>query len=178
MAKNIEKYDISLRIIHWLMAAIIIGLIAVGWYMADLSRESPLKGTLVGIHKSFGALILILFVVRVILRIKKGAPPLPETIRPMDRRFAALGHLLLYFFILIVPLSGYAMSNLYGYGVNLFGIPLPKIFFENKALGEIAHEAHEVLPCILLAIIAAHVVAVIKHRYFDKPGNDVLPRML
>jgi len=163
---------------HWLMALLIMGMIGIGWYMAELPRENPLKGTLVGLHKSFGALLLILFFVRVGIRFATAIPELPQTMQLLERRLATIGHKLLYVFIGIVPLSGYAMSNFYGYGVSLFGLPLPKIFPENKELAGLAHEAHEVLPYILLVIIVVHVAAVIRHRFFDRPENDVLPRIL
>jgi cytochrome b561 len=173
-----QKYNISLRILHWVMAIIIIGMIGIGWYMSDLPRENPLKGTLIGIHKSFGVLILILFFVRIFFRLATAIPPLPETIRLMERRLAGVGHKALYVFIGIVPLSGYAMSNLYGYGVSLFGIPLPKIFPENKELAALAREAHEILPYILLGIIIVHIAAVVRHRFFDRPENNVLSRIV
>jgi cytochrome b561 len=160
------------------MALFIIGMIAVGWYMHSLPRNDDLKNTLVGLHKSFGALILILFFVRVFLRFATKIPPLPKTIPPIERKLAHLGHGILYILIGIVPFSGYAMSNLHGSDVNLFGIKLPRLFLENKEFAHLSHEAHEILPYILLAIIIIHIAAVIKHRFFEKPQNNVLKRML
>lgn len=177
-ANSSAKYHIAIRIMHWLMAILILGMIGIGWYMADLPKENPLKGELVSLHKSCGALLLILFFVRLAMRIVKKAPALPETIPPIERNLANLGHKLLYLFMLIVPLSGYAMSNLYGYAVKMFGIPMPILFSENKDLGKLAREAHELVPYILLGIIALHFAGAIKHRFFDKPENDVLGRML
>lgn len=173
-----DKYHISIRILHWFMALMILGMIGVGWYMEDLPRENPLKGQLVGLHKSFGALALILFFVRAALRLATKVPPLPETIPVIQRFLAHAGHKLLYLLMFIVPLSGYAMSNLYGYGVKMFGIEMPKLFPEDKELASFVREAHEILPYILLGVVVLHVGAVIQHRFFDKKENDVLNRMV
>ena len=160
------------------MAALIVGMIGIGWYMTGLAKDSPLRNDLVGLHKSFGSLILILFCFRVVLRIVTKIPKLPAGIPWAEQKLAHLGHVALYLFMLIVPLSGYAMSNMYGFSVNMFGIAMPKLFSADKNLAHTAHEAHEILPYIFLVLIFFHVAAVIKHRFFDKSGNDVLGRML
>lgn len=179
MAANIsEKYHIYIRIIHWAMALIILGMIGVGWYMSGLPKDGSLRNVLVDLHKSFGVLILILFFVRVAIRLATKIPPLPGTIPALQRKLAHLGHFMLYGLIFIVPLSGYAMSNMFGYRVKMFGLEMPKIFPDDKVIGRIAHEAHEILPYIFLAIIALHVAAVIQHHFFDKPENDILKRMV
>ncbi len=178
MIINTDKYHFLVRIMHWVMAMLLLGMIAIGWYMTGLSKEDPNKNILVGWHKSFGALLLILFFVRITLRLTTKAPPLPETMPLLVRKLSSIGHGILYIFIGIVPLSGYAMSNLYGYGVNMFGIAMPKLFETNKELAAIARKSHELLPYIFLVIIALHVIAVIKHRFFDKKENNILSRML
>ena len=178
MKNYVKKYPLIMRIIHWLMAALVIGMIAIGWYMSGLTRENPLKGTLIGIHKSFGVLILILFFVRVAIRLRSKIPALPETMPLIERRLAGFAHKILYVLIGIIPLSGYAMSNLYGYGVNLFILPMPRIFSENKELAGLAGESHEILAYSLLGMVIIHFAAVIKHRFFDRPENEVLGRML
>lgn len=173
-----EKYHVTIKILHWLMAIIILSMIACGWYMSELPKEDPMRSTFYGLHKSFGVVILILFFVRVVARLITKAPELPVGIPKLQQKLALLGHKLLYLFMFIVPLSGYAMSNLHGYAVKMFGMSMPKIFPDNKALGGVAHEAHEILPYVLLAIVVLHAVAAVQHRFFDKPGNDVLGRML
>jgi cytochrome b561 len=43
---------------------------------------------------------------------------------------------------------------------------------------KIFSEAHEICAYFLLGLISIHIFAVIKHRFFDKPENDVLKRMI
>lgn len=178
MLRDVKKYHILMRLMHWLMAVLIICMICLGWYMSDLPKEDPLKGVLVGLHKSFGVLLLVLFLLRVVSRVVLVIPPLPDTMALVERRLAHVGHGTLYILMAVIPLSGYAMSNMYGYGVSVFGLAMPKLFPANKELAAIAREAHELLPYVLLVVLIIHVAAVIKHRFFDKPENNVLGRML
>jgi len=179
MAKSSDKYHISLRIVHWLMAVMILGLIVLGWFMQGLDKDVSYRNDLYGLHKSFGVTVLFLVVLRVALRISTVIPPLPETLPKFIRKVAHLVHHIIYLFIFAVPISGYMMSNMFGYGVSWFGISLPKLFSPNKEIGGLAHEAHAILPYMLLALVTLHVAGAIKHKFFEKDKrNDVLKRML
>ncbi len=172
------KYNISMRILHWLMAILILCLIAVGFYMEGLPKEDPIKYTLYGLHKSFGVMIIFLFVVRIITRIRSSIPPLPEGIKPLEKKLSHGIHHLLYLFMILVPVSGYVMSDAGGHDVKFFGLLMPDFFEKNKEIGGIAHEMHEIIPYVLLGIVILHVAGAIKHRFFEPKENDVIGRML
>ena len=174
-----QKYALSSRIIHWLMAVIIIALLGLGIYMTEfLSKEASNKMDIYNLHKSFGVVALILIFLRIINRLVKPAPKLPETIVKSERILAHLGHFGLYVLMVIVPLSGYLMSNSFGYPVHLFSIKMPVIAQTNFDLGKIFAETHEIAAYGLLALVTLHILGVIKHHFFDRPENDVLKRML
>jgi cytochrome b561 len=80
--------------------------------------------------------------------------------------------------MLIVPLSGYLMSNSYGFEVKIFGIILPNLISQSIDLARIFAEIHEISAFSLAGLIVLHIVAVIKHRFFDQKENDILKRML
>jgi cytochrome b561 len=173
------KYPISSRILHWLMAAIILFLLGLGIYMSEfLSKEAPNRLDIYNLHKSLGALVLGLVFVRIINRFIFKAPALPNSLPKFERIAAHLAHVALYLLMIAVPLSGYLMSNLFGYPVHFFSVNLPNIVEANPDLGMKIHESHGVFAYILLGVIALHVAGVIKHKFFDKPENDVLKRMI
>lgn len=177
--KSAVKYHILMRAIHWLMAIIVLSLIGIGWYMTELEKDAPIRDTIYFIHKSFGVTILLLFFVRVTVRLCVKVPTLPLTIPVYERIAAHTTHFLIYLFIFIVPLSGYMMSNMFGMQVNMFGIHMPQIFAADREMGRIAREAHEILPYLFLGLIFLHVAGALKHKLLDKnPENDVLKRML
>lgn len=174
-----DKYHILIRILHWLMAIMILSLIAVGWYMEGLPKEAAGRGDLYSLHKSFGVTILALLFIRIAIRLTKGAPDLPDSIPYIIRKAAHAVHYLIYILMFSVPLAGIMMSNMYGYPVKWFGYKLPFMFPENKELAYIAKESHGILAYALLALVAFHIAGAIKHRFFEKnPKNDVLNRML
>lgn len=172
------KYHVSMRLMHWTMAVLILGLIAVGWYMTELPKEDAMRGTFYGLHKSFGVLVLGLVAVRLVLRLMIPVPPLPETIPVIVRQLSRGAHNLLYFFMVATPLSGYMMSNAFGHPVQFFGLTLPKFFPDSKELGGVAHNLHEILPYVMLALVLLHVLGALKHRFLESKENDVLRRML
>ncbi len=173
------KYSIQARVLHWLMAVLIITLLGVGIYMVDfLPKDSPSRLTIYSLHKSVGVMVLILVLVRLTNRLLKSPPPLPASLPQWEIILAKVGHFGLYILMILVPLSGYLMSNSFGFPVKFFTIEMPRIIAANPERGKFFSEAHEILAFTLLALVVVHVLAAIKHHYFDRPENDILKRMI
>ena len=172
-----EKYHISIRILHWLMALMIISLLIVGFYMKGIDKELFSRGIFYHFHKSFGVVVLFLVAIRIFFRLIKSTPPLPEAIPDKIKKLAHRVHYLLYLLMFIMPLSGYLMSNFYGYRVRLFDVKMPYLVEKNVELGAFFAKTHQVLGFVFVFVITLHVLGVIKHRFFDEKENDVLPRM-
>ena len=69
------------------------------------------------------------------------------------------------------------MSSAGGFPVVYLGIwQLPDLVAKNKPLFETMKEVHELLAYGLLAIVALHTLAALKHHFIDRDG--VLARML
>jgi len=174
-----QEYHQSMKIIHWTMALIIIGLLAMGIYMTEfLDKSSANRMLIYNLHKSFGALVLFLIVIRIFVRMQRSAPPLPSSIDLLTQSLSHFVHIILYVLMILMPLSGYLMSNYFGYPVYLFTLKLPMLVDKNSDLGKLCANAHEFLGYTLLVLISFHILGVIKHRFFDRPENDVLKRMI
>lgn len=173
------KYPLTSRIIHWIMALLILFMLCLGIYMTEfLPKDAPNHLQVYELHKSFGLMIFILVFLRILNRFAKGVPALPESMSLIERILSHLGHFGLYVLMILVPLSGYLMSNSFGFPVKFFGIEMPIIAERNFEQGAFFITAHSFLAYTLLALVTIHVLAVIKHRFFDKPENDVLKRMI
>lgn len=175
------KYPLRMRILHWSMAIIILGLIFVGWLMMSMDENDPALGYLFPYHKSFGMLMLFAVVARLIVRARAQRPELPSGLAPWEKAGAKIGHALLYTLMIVVPLMGYSMSSSFTQsdGVFFFGVFLPELLPKNDARFEVFEMLHRVLAYTLLAVIVLHVVGALKHRFFDKNrDNDVLGKML
>lgn len=177
--QNFPKYHISSRIIHWIMALLIISLLAMGIYMDEfIAKDAPYRSTVYNLHKSFGVVVLLLFFVRVINRFINKAPKLPLSLPKWQRITAIIVHCKLYILAFFMPLSGYLMSNSYGYPVKMFGLEMPMLASKNYDNAKFFGSCHEVFAYLFIALISLHILAALKHRFFDKSENDVLKRML
>lgn len=184
LKNDASRYGAVSKTLHWLMAAIIIVLIAVGLYMADLPRDTEEQKQYAfqffAMHKSFGVVALLLIVLRLIWVRISPPPALPSVFAATEQMVVKKLQAVLYLLMLLVPLSGYLMSNAGGFPINFFGLgELPAIVGNSKSLGGFAHEAHEILGNALLLIVVLHIAGAVKHRLKDRGGEgDILKRML
>lgn len=176
------KYPVIMRLLHWAMALIIIGLIWAGITMVALPDKNPVKyGVFFPWHKSFGMLILFLVVARLVIRSRAAVPPLPSALSRFESRAATVMHGALYVLMIIVPLSGYAMSSVYTQsdGVNFFGTLIPEWIPKDDAWFRPLFDLHRALAFTLLGLLVIHVAGALKHRFVDRnPEKDGLSRMV
>lgn len=171
-----------MRILHWAMALIIIGLIWAGITMVALPDKDPVKyGVFFPWHKSFGMLVLLLVVARLLIRFRSIIPPLPHGLSRLETRAAEAAHIALYALMILVPLSGYAMSSVYTQsdGVFFFGTYIPEWIPKDDAWFKPLFDLHRALAFTLLGLLAVHIGAALKHRFLDRNREkDVLSRMI
>jgi cytochrome b561 len=169
-------YTSTAKALHWLMAVLLIGLLALGFYMHDLPL-SPEKLRLYSWHKWAGVTVFVLVLARLAWRIAHRPPALPETMPPPMQLAAHAGHALLYLLMIAIPLSGWLMSSAKGFQTVWFGVlPIPDLLGKNKELGDLLAIVHKTLNLIFVAVLLGHVVAALKHHFMDK--DDILTRML
>lgn len=161
---------------HWLAALLIIGMLGLGLYMADLPK-GPWKGQLFAIHKSFGILVLMLGAARIGWRLGNALPEPVDTSRPLLRTIARLLHPLLMVMMLALPLSGWAMSSAGDHPVSFFGLfTLPPLLVPDKGLAEILTNVHSALAWTLIALLVVHAGAALQHHFIARDAT--LRRML
>lgn len=169
-------YTVTAKALHWLMALLLIGLLALGFYMHDLPL-SPEKLQLYAWHKWAGVTAFLLVWFRLAWRLTHRPPVLPETM-PVTLQWAAhLGHLALYLMMIAIPLSGWLMSSAKGFQTVWFGVlPIPDLLGKDKELGDLLQGVHKCLNFLFIAVLAGHVAAALKHHFIDR--DDILTRML
>lgn len=171
-----SQYTRTAKVLHWLIALLIIGLFAFGQYMSDLSM-SPRKLQLYSWHKWAGVTVFFLVLIRLGWRLLHPPPPLPIQMSKLQRLASHAGHAVLYLLMLAIPLSGWLMSSAKGYQTVWFGLmPLPDLVGKDKQLGDALVELHGALNGVLMLIVAIHGLAALKHHFIDR--DDVLIRML
>lgn len=176
-----QKYNKVAATLHWIMALLIIGMLGLGIYMRDFVPDSQLalKFSLYQWHKSFGVLILLLAIVRLIWRLTHKTPPLPDNLAPWERFAAHVTHYGFYVLIIGMPLSGWAMVTVSPFNVPtlLFGvISWPHIPFlagveDKKAAEDLFKVIHYYLGWGIIALLVLHLGAVVKHTFILKDGT-------
>ncbi len=171
-----NHYTSTAKGLHWLMAILLIGLLALGFYMHDLPL-SPEKLQLYSWHKWAGVSAFLLVLVRLGWRVTHIPPALPTSMPKLMQLAAHAGHLALYGLMLAIPLSGWLMSSAKGFQTVWFGIlPIPDLLDKNKELGNFLQTVHMSLNLIFVATLAGHIGAALKHHFIDK--DDILTRIL
>ena len=169
-------YTRTAKALHWLMAALIFGLLALGFYMHELPL-SPEKLQLYSWHKWAGVTAFLLLLLRFGWRLGHRPPALPASMPRTMQLAAHAGHHLLYVLMLAVPLSGWLMSSAKGFQTVWFGVlPIPDLIGKDKELGELLALVHKSLNLLFVAVLAGHIGAALKHHFIDK--DDILTRML
>ncbi|GHM58814.1 MAG: cytochrome b [Candidatus Mesenet longicola] len=172
-----EKYHLILRIVHWLMAATIVGMLVSGFYMKSLPIDNPIKFSIYGIHKATGVSIFILVILRIILRLFLYVPPLPQNYSQVTVLTTKTVHFALYVLMMLIPLSGYIMSSASGRSIKyFFNFNIPLIIAKNKMVAELSNQLHFISACLLIGFIALHLLGTIKHLIIDK--QNILRRIV
>lgn len=173
-----DRYGRAARWLHWVIAVFVACLIPLGVAMVARGAATNFDGltdTLYSAHKLLGFVVLWLMVLRVLVRVRRGAPPPVATLTPLERVVSHAVHVVLYALLLVVPLLGWAGISAYP-ALNVFGLfDLPAILPANEALAKAILGAHKLLALGLGLFALAHVAAALQHRFIKRDG--VMRRM-
>ena len=169
MTAYAARFPILSRLLHWLMAAMILAMLFIGIGMvATVSKRYEL---LVSIHRPLGIAILVLVVVRLVNRRLNPPPALPDTVPPVQRWAAKASHILLYALMVAMPLVGWGMLSAERYPIVLYGpLQLPSILPHNVALYAWLRSLHTYLAYLLFFTFLAHFGAALFHGLIRRDG--------
>jgi cytochrome b561 len=184
MSQN--RYAPVAVVLHWLIAVLMLGNIALIWLVDALPEERIRLA--IDTHKSIGITVLGLVLLRILWRIGHPPPVTPSgLLTPMESRVSLVVHGLLYLLMLGLPLSGWMHDSAWkaaeSHPMTLFGlVPWPRIGWimgQSPDLKEQLHglfgQAHELLAWALYVLFALHLIGALKHQWVDK--QPILQRM-
>lgn len=170
MDNKADSYGFVLKFIHWTTALLILGLLFAGFYMTVLPFGDT-KLQIYMLHKSFGLLVLLLVVFRILWKFLTPKVKHLETHKSWERVLARLTHFFLYFALFAMPLSGWIMSSAGEFPVSFFGIPVPALTSKNHDIFEGSQEFHELLALALLVFVFLHMAGALKHHFIDRDAT-------
>ncbi|AMO72015.1 cytochrome b [Sphingorhabdus sp. M41] len=168
-------YSIGQKILHWLIAlAIMLDLFIAQKFagiMADSDRFESRSD-----HASLGTIVAILFVIRLYLRWRNGAPALPTDMALWQKKLSHYAHSALYILIGTLIVTGI------GSAINANSVVSPFGLF---ALGDGSGSGfifyffrglHELATNLIIALILLHILGALYHLIIVRDG--VTGRML
>ncbi len=168
-----DQYTRTARILHWLMAVPLVAMLLFG----EQTMGSHDARFLPTVHASVGFSLLALLIIRVWWRWKHPPPPAAH-IRTWEAVAANASHAMLYVAMALIPLTGWlaytehVRRSLGMRPASLFGFRIPLL----PDFGINWHLIHNWGGKFVLALIALHVAAALKHHFYDR--DETLNRML
>lgn len=166
------------KLLHIIIALGMIILLSVGIIMSEFELFF-----LYDLHKSFGAIIFVLALARVLWRVKKGWPSAVGVMSKIQHVIAKAIHWILIVSTVLYPLSGLMMSIGGGHGLAVFGLEIVAETVDvtgdaipvNAFIGGLGHDIHGLIVYFVIAAIVLHVVGALKHHLIDK--DETIIRM-
>jgi cytochrome b561 len=175
--QGLTTYAAPAKWIHWIMALLIIGMIPAGISLVNLP-DGPTKNFMYDAHRSTGIVILLLAVLRVIVKSRNPTPRPAATLTPFERIASVSAHHLLYLFMFLVPLLGWAAMSAYGGDWKVYGLfqPFPIFPQLSESSWKFMFSLHKLAALTMTAVILAHIAGGLMHGFIKRDG--VLQRML
>lgn len=172
-----DRFGLVTKLLHWLIAILIIFLIWLGWYMVDLTYYDKWYNASLAWHKALGMLVLGLGIAKIGWQLYSPPARAVAAMRAWERRASVIMHVLLLALMLLIPVTGYLISTSDGKSVSVFGwFLIPALIPVGPGLRDLAIDAHFWLAYSGAVLILGHVAAALKHQFFDRDGT--LARML
>ena len=169
-----ERYNAPARLLHWLVAVLVLVVWPVGAVIKFVKED--VKLTFYMVHESLGFVILWLMLARLAVRLI--APPPPEP--PMPAIFvktAGVVHGLLYLVLILQPITGFLATNAHGFPLEWFWtFPIWSPIGKSPDIAPTLSFVHVVLGWSVLVLFALHMGGVLFHHVLRR--DTTLYRML
>ena len=163
---NAIRYSTGAIVLHWLIALLLAGELALGFTMPRDASGFELYQ----LHKSIGIAILLLSLGRLGWRLTHPRPMASEG--GIAGVLAKSVHALFYAFMILMPLTGWAIVSSASLDVPtmLFGvIPWPHLPISESMNGTFS-EAHELIAFGGIGLFVLHVAGALRHHFMMHDG--------
>lgn len=162
--------------LHWLMLLLLVAVFASMELRDFFPKGSATRDAMKTWHYMLGLCVLPLAAVRLAIASIGPAPAIAPIPAKWQATAAKVMKVALYVFMLAMPILGWLLLSAKGTPIPFFGLRLPALLNENKALAHTIKEIHETGATIGYFLIGLHAVAALYHHYLL--GDDTLRRML
>ncbi|MEO5623413.1 MAG: cytochrome b [Dokdonella sp.] len=171
-----DRYSSLSIFMHWLMLALLIAVYACMELRGFYPKGSDLREGLKTWHFMLGLSVFVLVFVRLAIRVATPPPKVSPRMPAWQRHFAGLMHIVLYAFLIVMPLLGWLTLSAGDKVIPFFGLELPALVGPDKAFAGSVKEIHETIATIGYYLVGLHAAAALYHHYVVH--DDTLLRML
>ncbi len=166
-----DGYSTAARMMHWIVALLVLLMIPAGFVMVQKGIGRLLQDTLFLFHKNAGLLLFLIVVARLLYRQVNPPPALPADLPEWQCRAALLSHRGLYLLLLMMPIAGYVRVRAGRFPIEALdamgiGTMLPR----SDSLAGLAHWVHYVGAFALSGLLLVHVGAALHHAFIRRDG--------
>jgi cytochrome b561 len=171
MDHTAPHYTTFARLLHWIMAVLVLAMIAAGFLMVQDGLGRSLQNALFIFHKNVGVLVLLLMVLRIAYRLIQPPPPLPADLPSWQARAAGASHLALYILLVAMPVAGYVRVKAGGFPIEaLDALGVPSLVPRSEGLADLAKAVHHYGAFVIAGIVLVHVSAAFYHGMLRRDG--------
>jgi len=175
--KNSEHhYGWLAVVLHWLVAAVVVGLFALGFWMVDLSYYDEWYRKGPDLHRSIGLILFAVVVFRLLWRFINTSPRPLANHQRWEVVSAHVAHSLLYVLMFVAMVSGYLITTADGSSISVFGLfDVPSVTGQVKGMEDTAGAVHYWSTWALVGLAGLHALGALKHHFIDR--DETLRRM-
>lgn len=171
-----DEFGLVSKLLHWLIALVMISLIIIGWYTSGLDDETILYWRMLDLHITFGLGILVLFLIKVSWMLISPNPDYVASLASWERVTARIVHKLFLLAIVLIPLAGFMYIASDGEPINIYDmVEIPDIGQFSKGVRSSLYDVHMYAAYTCAVLIVLHIMAALKHHFIDM--DDTLRRM-
>jgi len=175
--KESAGYTATARVLHWITAALVLLQIVLGIIIANKLAGEAWQDPLYNLHKSNGAVLIPIILLRIFYLWGHPAPALLADIPTIQQFAAYTTHYLLYALVVVQVFLGWIGTAAYPAPVPIYGLfNLPSPWPENRALSEQLLSVHKVVGIAIAVVAAMHIGAALYHHFVRK--DRILMRMI
>ncbi|MEM7056681.1 MAG: cytochrome b [Pseudomonadota bacterium] len=177
------RYPLIQRLLHWIIAIIVLGTLAAGLTIGILDgfkgTKEALGGELTGMlykyHKTFGVIILGAMTVRIIVKLIMSKPEYAQPLGRFEHIASNAVHGLLYVLLLLMPILGWLATDAGNFPVQFFEGKIPGFIDKDMDLYGTLMGLHGFFGWLVAVLLVLHIAGALKHWLIDRDG--VMGRM-
>jgi superoxide oxidase len=141
---QITKFNPIIIALHWFMLLLIVAVYVFMEFRGMFPKGSEPREFMKALHFMLGMSVFFLVLLHVVVRFSTKVPDIVPEPKSIEKLLAKIVHIALYIFMIGMPLLGWSILSANGKTVPFFGLQLPMLIAENKDLGKVLHEIHEI----------------------------------